>query len=181
MVSENSAGFRARDGFAIAGVVIALGSVLVMALGLWKWFVRATVPVVLNWPGGSWAFGIAAGVIVAVGSLGAWWFSARHLGESRLRRAGRGFGMSVCGGTAFAVLMYVLASLPARNCPSYRDGCQYIPGTGSAFIACMATAALLGWGLYRVESARAEVRRTRERERMRKLRKKGKGKARKAR
>lgn len=181
MVSEQSTGFRVRDGFALVGVVIALGTVVVTALGLWKWFVRATAPAVLNWPGGPWAFGVAAGVVVALGLLGAWRLSELTVKGSQLRRAGHGVGMAVCGGTAFAVLAYVLASLPGKNCPSYRDGCQYIPGTGSALIACLATSALLGWGAYRVANARAEARQTRERERIRKLRKKGKGKVRKTR
>jgi len=181
MVSEHSREFRAREGFALVGVVIAFGAVVVTALGLWKWFVRATVPVVLNWPGGSWAFGVAAGVIMALGLLGAWRLSELPVRGAQLRRVGHKFGMTVCGGTAFAVLMYVLASVPGKNCPSYRDGCEYIPGTGSALIACLATSTLLGWGAYRIENARAEARQARERERMRKLRKKGKGKTREAR
>ncbi|WP_461065732.1 hypothetical protein [Streptomyces pseudoechinosporeus] len=79
------------------------------------------------------------------------------------------------------MVMYIFASLPGRNCSSYDDGCEYIPGTGSALIACLATAMLVGWAAYRVGSARAEERQARERERMRKLRKKGKGKSREAR
>ncbi|GAB2982103.1 membrane protein [Streptomyces pseudoechinosporeus] len=181
MMSESSSGFRARDGFALAGVVIALGAVIVVALGTWKWFVRETAPVVLDWPGGSWSFGAVSGLIVVFGSLGAWWFSARNPGESRPQRAGRVAGIAVCGGGAFAMVMYIFASLPGRNCSSYDDGCEYIPGTGSALIACLATAMLVGWAAYRVGSARAEERQARERERMRKLRKKGKGKSREAR
>ncbi|MDW4908885.1 hypothetical protein RB628_26960 [Streptomyces sp. ADMS] len=152
-----------------------------MALGLWKWFARTTAPAVLNWPGGSWAFGVAAGVIVTLGFLGARWFSELTFRGSRMRRAGHGVGTAICGGTAFAVLMYILASLPGKNCPSYRAGCQYIPGTGSALIACLATSAVLGWGAHYIANARAEERQKRERERIRKLRKKGKGKARMAR
>ncbi|MEU6229467.1 hypothetical protein [Streptomyces sp. NPDC047042] len=180
-MGERGRAFRTWEGFALAGVVIALGAGVVMALGLWKWFARATAPVVVDWPGGSWAFGVAAGVIVTLGFVGARWFSGLASSGSRLRRAGHELGMALCAGTAFAVLMYLLASLPGKNCPSCRDGCEYIPGTGSALIACLLTSALLGWGGYRLQNARAEERRARERERMRKLRKKGKGKSRTAR
>jgi hypothetical protein len=181
MASEHNREFRAWEGFALAGMVITLGGSVVMALSLWKWFARTTAPVALNWPGGSWAFGVAAGVVVALGFLGASWLSGLAVRGSRLRRVGHGVGTAVCGGTAFAILMYVLASLPGKNCPSYRAGCQYIPGTGSALIACLATSALLGWGAHYIANARAEERQKRERERIRKLRKKGKGKTRMAR
>jgi hypothetical protein len=171
---------RVRDGFALAGAVIAFGAVVLVTLGAWKWFVRATASTVVNWPGSSWLFGVVAGAVAVFGSYGAWWLSERTAGEAKLRRAGRVVGMAVCGGAALGVVMYLFASLPGRNCRSNPD-CEYIPGTGSAFFACLVTAAAVGWGLHRVLSARAEQRRARERERMRRLRKKGKGKTRKAR
>ncbi len=172
--------FRARDAFALAGMVIALGAALVATLGTWKWFVRATAPAVLNWPGGSWGFGALSGLIVVFGSVGALRFSEGSPRETGLQRAGRVAGLTVCCGAAFGVVMYLFASLPGRHCPSYRDGCEYISGTGSALIDCLVTTALVGYAVYRVSSRRAEQRQARERERMRKLRKKGKGKTRKA-
>jgi hypothetical protein len=180
-MSEPVTEVRARDGFAFAGVVITLGAVVVVALGTWKWFVRETAPAVLNWPGGSWGFGTACGLIVVFGSLGAWRFSEGTSGESRLRRTRRVAGLTMCGGAAVGAVMYIVASLPGRNCPSYRDGCEYIPGTGSVLVACLVTTASVGYTLYRVINVRAERRQELERERMRKLRKKGRGKSRAAR
>jgi hypothetical protein len=183
-MSEPEAEFRVRDGFMFAGValaLIALGFVFVVTMGAWKWFVRTSAPAVLNWPGGAWGFGVACGLLVVFGSLGAWRFLERPRGESLPARAGRMAGLTVCVGAAFGAVLYIVASLPGRNCPSYRDGCEYLPGTGSALVTCLGTAALVGYAVYRVGSVRAERRQARERERLRKLRKKGKGKSRAAR
>jgi hypothetical protein len=181
MMSQPAKELRARDGFMVAGVVIAFGVVLVVTLGTWKWFVRETAPVVLDWPGGPWGFGAASGLMVVLGSLGAMRLSEGSSRETGLQRAARVAGLAVCGGAAFGVVMYLFASLPGKRCPSYREGCEYIPGTGSAFIACLVTTALMGYTVYRVSNLRAEQRQARERERIRKLRKKGKGKTRKLR
>lgn len=180
-MSEPVKEIRARDGFALAGFVIAIGVVLVVALGTWKWFVHETAPVVLDWPGGSWGFGAACGLIVVSGSLGALRFSQSAQRESKLRRARRVAGLTVCGGAAFGAVMYIFGSLPGRRCSIYREGCEYIPGTGSAFVACLVTSAVVGYALHRVINQRAERHQAREHERMRKLRKRGKGKSRAAR
>lgn len=180
-VSEPEADFRVRDGFALATAVIAFGAVVLVSLGTWKWFVRSTAPAVLDWPGGAWGFGVACGLLVVLGSIGAWRFSKRTPGESRPGRALRVAGLAVCGGGAYGPVMYVFASLPGRSCSSYEDGCEYIPGTGSALVACLGTAAVVGYGVYRVRGVLAERRRALERERLRRLRKKGKGRSRAAR
>ncbi|MGW7208262.1 hypothetical protein [Streptomyces sp. NPDC054837] len=183
-MSEPEAEFRVRDGFALAAAVIALGGAVLVtlwALGTWKWFVRATAPTVVNWPGGSWAFGVACGLIAVFASRGVWRLSARTPGESNLRRARRVAGLTVCCAGVFGPVLYVVASLPGRHCSSYREGCEYIPGTGSALVACLGTAAVVGYAVHRVISGRAERRRDAERERLRRLRKRGKGKSRAAR
>ncbi|MCX5332248.1 hypothetical protein [Streptomyces sp. NBC_00140] len=180
-MSRPEAEFRVRDGFVLAAAVIALGAVALVTLGTWKWFVRRTAPAVLDWPGGSWAFGAVCGLLVVFGSTGVWRFSEKPPRESRPGRALRVAGLAVSGGGAFGSVMYVLASLPGRNCSSYEDGCEYVPGTGSALVACLGTAAVVGYAAYRVRSVRGERRGALERERLRRLRKKGKGKSRGAR
>ncbi|WP_055616589.1 hypothetical protein [Streptomyces phaeochromogenes] len=181
MSGDGGRGFRARDGLGIAGVVIGAGALLLVALGTWKWFVRKSAPWVLDWPGGPWAVGAVFGLIMVAGSIGALRFSAVERGGSKPRRAGRVAGVSICGGLAFGAFMYVLGALPGKNCSSSRLGCEYIPGSGSALVSSVLTAAVVGWLAFRVASARAEAQAARERARMKKLRKKGKGKSRAAR
>jgi hypothetical protein len=77
--------------------------------------------------------------------------------------------------------MLLFAGLGGRNCRSNAARCTYIPGTGSALLAYVACAAVVGMLGYRWRRAVVEERRLRERERMRKLRKRGKGKSRAAR
>ncbi|MDQ1028515.1 hypothetical protein QF035_006097 [Streptomyces umbrinus] len=181
MSDNGRQGFRARDGLTIAATVIGAGAVLLVALGTWKWFVRKSAPWVLDWPGGPWAVGAVFGLVMVAGSIGALWFSAVEPGASKPRRAGRVAGVSICGGLTFGAFMYVLGALPGKNCSSSRLGCEYIPGSGSALISSVLTAAVVGWLTFRVGRARAEAQAARERARMKKLRKKGKGKSRAAR
>ncbi|MEV0218469.1 hypothetical protein [Streptomyces sp. NPDC050704] len=185
MTEKPSGGFRLRDGFGIAGVVIALvvtGAVLLLVLGAWKAFVRETAPFVLDWPGGPWAFGALCGLVSVFGVF----YGHRLLmtapprREARLPRAARCVVIAGCWGAALASFSYVVGSLPGKNCRSYKEGCAYIPGTGSSLIAYAVAAALVGWLVYRASNARAEERGAQERERLRKLRKKGKGKSRAA-
>ncbi|MGX1909852.1 hypothetical protein ACWIID_13420 [Streptomyces phaeochromogenes] len=181
MSDNGRQGFRARDGLAIAGTVVGAGAMLLVALGTWRWFVRKSAPWVLDWPGGPWAVGAVFGLVMVAGSIGALRLSTTDPGASKPRRAGRVAGVSICGGLAFGAFMYVLGALPGKNCSSSRLGCEYIPGSGSALISSVLTAAVVGWLAFRVSSARAEAQAARERARMKKLRKKGRGKSRAAR
>jgi len=175
---------RLRNGFqgtAFVLVLVAAGAVLVLVLGTWKTFVRETAPVILDWPGGSWAVGGLLGLMSVLGTLGGRWLTSGSSDETRLLRTARTLGTAVCWAGAIGSAMYVFTSLPGRNCHSYDSSCRYIPGTGTALIAYLLSAALLGWLVFRRGSAVTEARRTREQERLRKLRKKGKGKSRAAR
>ncbi|MFE9767869.1 hypothetical protein ACFYPC_25670 [Streptomyces sp. NPDC005808] len=181
MTERKSGRSRLRDGFGITAfvlVLVAAGAVIVLVLGTWRTFVRETAPVILDWPGGSWAVGGLLGAVSVLGALGGQWLVSGAPDANRLLRTARTIGTAVCWTVALGSAMFVLTALPGRNCPSYRSSCQYIPGTGTALLAYVLTAALLGWLLFRRGSAITEARRAREQERLRKLRKKGKGKSR---
>lgn len=180
--------FRSRAGWGIAGGVLflaALLTVLLSAMGLWKWFVRRTAPALVDLPGGGWTAGAVLGLLSVVSWAGGTWFSSpernRDRGRTRPARAGLAIGGAVCWTVAFGALMYVLGALPGRNCRSGATMCAYIPGTGSAFLSYAATAALLGGLWYRRRGTVTAARRAEERARMRRLRKKGKGRSRAAR
>lgn len=176
---------RVRFGAGIVGVVIVLataGVVLVFGLGTLKWLVRDSAPTLMGWPGGPWAVGGGFGLVTVFGCLGgallAPGFSVP--GAAGARRGFRIAGAGLCWGVAYCSGMYMLSAfIPGKRCRS-GPSCEYIPGTGSAFLSYAITASVIGWLVHRWRAARAEERRLRERERMRKLRKKGKGKSRAA-
>lgn len=176
--------FCARDGFGIAGVVLLLAVVMVVLLlvtGLWKRFVRETAPVLMDLPGGSWTVGAVLGLVSVAGGAGVLRFSSGLRARTTSLRALQAAGSAGRWTTAFGPLLYLLYALPGKNCRSYGSRCAYILGTGSALLAYVITAALLGWALYRWSSATGEAQAAGERARKRKLRKKGKGKSRAAR
>ncbi|MEV0170949.1 hypothetical protein AB0I00_07455 [Streptomyces sp. NPDC050803] len=176
--------FRARDGFGLAGAVLvgaAFVAVILLVLGLWKRFARATAPTLVDLPGGSWAAGGVLGLVSVLGGLGGLWFLFTAPDRTGVQRALRAVGSGVCWVGAFGPLFNLFSSLPGKNCHSSGPRCAYIPGTGSALLAYVITAVLTGWLLLRIDDAVAEKRAARERTRMRNLRKKGKGKSRAAR
>ncbi|MFI6807676.1 hypothetical protein ACIBO6_22075 [Streptomyces luteogriseus] len=171
-----------RDGLGIALVILCLvaGTGLVLLLtGLWKRFARETIPPLVGLPGGSWALGAVLGVITVLGVSGGLRCTPGVPGGTRLARGLRSAGTAICCAAAFGPLFYLLSGLRARNCRSM--SCAYLPGTGTAFLAYVVTAGLVGWSVYRWTSARAAERLAREQMRVRRLRKKGKGKSRAAR
>ncbi|MEV4786277.1 hypothetical protein AB0K53_12635 [Streptomyces tuirus] len=171
-----------HDGWGIAGVILCLmvGTGLILLLtGLWKRFARETIPTLVGLPGGSWALGAALGVLTGLGVTGALRCTSGVPGRTRLTRGLRSAGAAICGAAAFGPLFYLLSGLRARNCHS--TSCAYVPGTGTAFLAYVVTAVLLGWSVHRWTSERAAERLARERARVRRLRKKGGGRSRAAR
>jgi hypothetical protein len=171
-----------RDGFGIAVVILCLvvGTGLILLLtGLWKRFARETLPTLVGLPGGSWALGAALGVITALGVTAGLRCTPAAPGGTRLTRGLRSAGTAICCAAAFGPLFYLLAGLRARNCRSM--SCAYLPGTGTAFLAYVVTAGLVGWSIHRWTSARTAERLATEQMRVRRLRKKGKGKSRAAR
>ncbi|MFH9889088.1 hypothetical protein ACH4OQ_07910 [Streptomyces luteogriseus] len=171
-----------RDGFGIAVVILCLvvGTGLILLLtGLWKRFARETIPTLVGLPGGSWALGVALGVITVLGVIGGLRCTSGVPGGPRLTRGLRSAGAAICCAGAFGPLFYLLAGLRARNCRSV--SCAYIPGTGTAFLAYVVTAGLVGWSIHRWVGARAAERLAKERLRVRRLRKKGGGRSRAAR
>ncbi|WP_329327362.1 hypothetical protein [Streptomyces luteogriseus] len=168
-----------RDGLGIAGAILCLvvGTGLILLLtGLWKRFARETIPTLVGLPGGSWALGVTLGVITMLGVIGGLRCTSGVLGGTRLTRGLRSAGTAICCAAAFAPLFYLLAGVRARNCRSM--SCAYLPGTGTAFLAYVVTAGLVGWSVHRWTSARAAEQLARERMRVRRLRKKGGGKSR---
>jgi hypothetical protein len=159
----------------ILGLVVGLG-VLLLVMGLWKRFAREAVPVLVDLPGGAWAIGGCLGVVTALGMAG-WLRCASGLADrTRLARGLHAVGTAVCCAAAFGPFFLLLSGLPSRNCRS--ESCAYIPGTGSAFLAYVLSAGLVGWSVHRWTGARAAKQAAQERERVRRLRKKGKGKSR---
>ncbi|MFI9751057.1 hypothetical protein [Streptomyces collinus] len=166
----------------IAGVILCLvvGTGLILLLtGLWKRFARETLPTFVGLPGGSWALGAALGVITVLGVTAGLRCAPGVPGGTRLTRALRSAGTTLCCAAAFGPLFYLLSGLRARNCRS--GSCAYLPGTGTTLLAYVVTAGLLGWSVHRWTRARAAEQLARERMRVRRLRKKGKGKSRAAR
>ncbi|MGI5427793.1 hypothetical protein [Streptomyces sp. CA-179760] len=151
-------------------------AVLLLVMGLWKRFARETVPTLWELPGGSWAVGGMLGLITVLGAIGALRCAAGASGRTILARGLHAAGTAACCAAAFGPLFYLLSGLPGKNCRS--EACAYIPGTGSAFLAYVISAGLVGWLVLRWISAGAEEEAAWERERMRRLRKKGKGKSR---
>ncbi|BCL29942.1 hypothetical protein ACFFS2_38975 [Streptomyces aurantiacus] len=183
MTGQTDGKFQIREGVGLAvGALVLLG---MAAVGLWilgtgKRFVRETAPALLDWLGGAWGLGFTFGLVTAFGGFAGLWFCDQATKTTRLHRAARIVGMTVCWGTAFGVLMYLLGSLPGKNCPSSEEHCSYIPGSGTALVAHLLTAGLVGWAVHRAVNSREEKRNARERQRLRKLRKKGKGRSRAA-
>jgi hypothetical protein len=171
-----------RDGLGIAGVILCLvvGTGLILLLtGLWKRFARETLPTLVGLPGGSWVLGAALGVITVLGVIGGLRCTPGVPGGTRLVRGFRSAVTAICCAAVFGPLFYLLSGLRARNCRSV--SCAYIPGTGTAFLAYVVTAGLVGWSVHRWTSARTAERLATEQMRVRRLRKKGKGKSRAAR
>ncbi|MET7696957.1 hypothetical protein [Streptomyces sp. NPDC005485] len=175
--------FRARDGFVIAAVIAlmaALTGAIVFTVGTWRLFARRTVPELLDLPGGPWVVGCALGLLTVSGGFGIVWCLTGVLEATNLPRALRKAATAALWTATFAPLLYLLSSLPGKNCPSYKTSCAYIPGTGSALLAYALSTALTGWLLLRWKRSAAEAQQARERERLRRLRKRGKGKSRRA-
>lgn len=183
MAERMSVRSRAEIGFGLAGAVgvgAAFVAALLLVLGLWKKFARATAPTLVSLPGGSWAAGAVLGLITVLGAIGGLWLLLGVPGRGGVRRALRTSGTGVAWLAALGPLFYLLGALPGKNCHSDGPRCAYIPGTWSALLAYVGTVIAVGWLLIRIESAAAEKRAVRERARMRNLRKKGKGKSRAA-
>ncbi|MFE1946251.1 hypothetical protein [Streptomyces massasporeus] len=173
---------RTRDGVGIAGVILCLvvgAGAILLFMGLWKRFARETVPVLVDLPGGPWMAGGVLGLITVVGATGGLRRASSRAGETRLTQGLRAAGTAACSTAAFGPLFYLLSGLPVKNCRS--ASCEYIPGTGTAFLAYVVSVGIMGWLYWRWTTARSEAQAARERERLRRLRKKGKGKSRAAR
>ncbi|PPS67626.1 MULTISPECIES: hypothetical protein [Streptomyces] len=172
-----------RDGLGIAVAILCLvvGTGLILLFtGLWKRFARETLPTLVELPGGSGALGAVLGVITVLGVIGGLRCTPPGFsGGTRLARGLRSTGTALCCAAVFGPLFYLLSGLRARHCASM--SCAYIPGTGTAFLAYVVTAGLVGWSVHRWTSARAAEQLAVERMRARRLRRKGKGKSRAAR
>ncbi|MFJ8463192.1 hypothetical protein [Streptomyces swartbergensis] len=162
----------------ILGLVVGTG-VILLVMGLGKRFAREAVPLLVDLPGGAWVVGGGLGVFTVLGVAGWLRCASEFSDRPRLTRGLHAVGTAVCCAAAFGLLFLLLSGLPGRNCRS--ESCAYIPGTGSAFLAYVLSAGLVGWLLHRWTNARVKVQAARERERVRRLRKKGKGKSRAAR
>ncbi|WOT35052.1 hypothetical protein [Streptomyces coeruleorubidus] len=171
-----------RGGLGVVGVILGLvlgAGVILLVMGLGKRFAREAVPALVDLPGGAWMVGGGLGVVTVLGVAG-WLRCASGLSDrTRLARGLHAVGTAVCCAAAFGPFFLLLSGLPGRNCRS--ESCAYIPGTGSAFLAYVLSAGLVGWSVHRWTGARATERAAVERERVRRLRKKGKGKSRGAR
>jgi hypothetical protein len=165
-------------GVVVLCLVVGAGAILLL-MGLWKRLVRETVPVLLDLPGGPWVVGGVLGLITVVGATGGLRCASSRVGETRLTRGLRAAATAACCTAAFGPLFYLLSGLPGKHCRS--ASCEYIPGTGSAFLAYVLGVGIMGWLFWRWASPRSEAQAARERERLRRLRKKGKGKSRAAR
>jgi hypothetical protein len=178
--------FRARDGWGIAGFLVLLAAgfgVLLLVFGVGRRFSRDVIPELVGMPGGAWAAGGVLGVVSVLGWFGGavvfGFEAAGKAREGRLLRVARGVGSGVCWAAAIGPFFLLFNGLPSKNCRSYT--CEYLPGTGTAFLTYAVTAAALGWLGHRWRRAVVEAGEAERRERMRKLRKKGKGKSRAAR
>lgn len=179
-------GGRARDGLGIAGflVLLAVGvAVLLLVFGGARWLGREAIPELVGLPGGAWTGGIGLGVVSVLGWVGAGAAygvgAAGKADEARWLRGARAVGGAVGWVAAIGPVVLLFSGLPGRNCRS--STCEYVPGTGTAFLAYAVTAGLLGWLCHRRRRAVVEAGEAEWRERRRKQRKKGKGKSRAAR
>ncbi|MFG2790565.1 hypothetical protein [Streptomyces sp. NPDC048419] len=176
---------RTRTGFGVAAAgvaVVAAAAVVFLALGTWRRFVRTTAPALLGWPGAPWVVGAALGLLTVIGATYLLRFTAPTSAPASPSTSDSGatpskpvVGIAAAASAvaAFGPLMYVLAALPGRNCPAYRQGCEHIDGTWSALAAYVISAVALAALLRRRHTTRAEARRAEERERLRRLRKRG--------
>ncbi|MCT7352090.1 hypothetical protein N4P33_07870 [Streptomyces sp. 15-116A] len=176
--------FRARDAWGVAGFVLFLVVGLVVVLlffGGARWLGREAISALVGIPGGAWAAGAVLGIVSVLGWFGALARSGVANGDSepRLLRAARSAGTAACWVAAMGPVLLLLSGLRGRNCRS--SSCEYVPGTGTAFLAYVVTVTALGLLGRRWRRGVLEARRAEERDRMRKLRKKGKGKSRAAR
>ncbi|NNN35413.1 hypothetical protein HLK59_34600 [Streptomyces sp. S3(2020)] len=177
---------RVRDAWGIAGFLVFLVvglAVLVLVFGGARWLGREAVPELVGLPGGAWTGGIGLGVVSVLGWIGAG--AAYGIGaagkadEARWLRGARAVAGAVGWVAAIGPVVVLFSGLPGRNCRS--SACEYVPGTGTAFLAYALAAGSLGWLCHRWRRAVVEAGEAERRERMRKLRKKGKGKSRVAR
>ncbi|MFD0551135.1 hypothetical protein ACFQ0X_19505 [Streptomyces rectiviolaceus] len=142
--------------------------------------IRESPNLIADWPGGPWVFGIMAGVLAVAGAYAGLWASSALQGTEAPRRIARRTATTACWALPLLLTLYVLSALPGRNCGSSSPSCEEIDGAFPALLTYAVTAAAVGWGTYRVRSAREEQRRAVQQARLRKLRKKGKGKSRAA-
>lgn len=177
---------RVRDGLGIAGFLVLLVAgvaVVLLVFGGGRQLARDVIPEFDGLPGGSWVAGGLLGIVSVLGWVGggvAFGFGAAgKAGEGRLVRVVRGVGSAVCWAAALGPVLLLFSGLPSKNCRS--STCEYLPGTGTAFLAYAVTAAGLGLLCHRWRRAVVEAGEAERRERVRKLRKKGKGKSRAAR
>ncbi|MEU6380012.1 hypothetical protein [Streptomyces sp. NPDC046909] len=164
--------------------LVAGFGVLLLVFGVGRRVERDLIEEFVELPGGAWAVGGALGVVSVLGWVGGTavfgvdgavnkWVQGRSL------RVARWVGGVVCWGAALGPFVLLFSGLPGKNCRS--SACEYVPGTGPAFLAYAVVAGGLGylwrwWWRGVLEAQEAE-----RRERMRKLRKRGKGKSRAAR
>ncbi|MFF8655435.1 hypothetical protein [Streptomyces huasconensis] len=150
--------------------------------GAWRAVVRLAPELMVDWPGGPWAFGLVSGAAAgAVALAGGWLLAAAPQAEApQTRRLVWRAGMAVCWGLPFLGTLYLFAALPGRRCRSYESACQALPGVGPALVTHLVTAVAVGWAAYRLHAAREQRRAAERQVRLRKLRKRGKGKSRRA-
>ncbi|MGW7085933.1 hypothetical protein ACWGH2_20920 [Streptomyces sp. NPDC054871] len=175
---------RYRDGFAIAAFVVALLALaagFLWAKGAWRTVIRESPNLIAGWPGGPWAFGIAAGALAVAGAYGGLAVSDAPQGTEKTRRIARRTATAVCWAVPLLLTLYILSALPGRNCSSSSTTCREVEGAFPALLAYAITAAAAGWATHRVRAGREEQRGAAQQARLRKLRKKGKGKSRAAR
>ncbi|MGW3723747.1 hypothetical protein [Streptomyces sp. NPDC000851] len=179
--------FRVRDGFGIVGgvaVLVAAVAVVLLILGVWRRLAHETLPVLLDLPGGSWTVGPVLALVSVLGCISGW--ALLSLGADgagrpgRLMRVARLVGCAGCWVAAVGPLSLLASGIPGRHCRSSEPECTYVPGSGTALLVYLGSAALIGWLWYRRRQSVVEARQARERERLRRLRKKGKGKSRAA-
>lgn len=159
------------------GVALA---VILLVFGGARRLAREAIPALGEFPGGTWAAGGVLGVVSVLGWVGAgvvFGLGGADRGEeARLLRVGRAVATGLCWVAAVGPVLVLFSGLPGKNCRS--SACEYIPGTGPAFLTYAVTAVLLGLLCRRWRRGVVEARQAVERERRRKLRKKGKGKSR---
>jgi hypothetical protein len=184
-MEQPGGGLRVRETAVIAVCVLLLGAAVWAVLwvkGAWRATVRLAPELMVDWPGGPWAFGLVSGAAAGAGVMAGGRLLVAVPGAEvrRMRRLMRRTGMAVCWGLPFLLTLYLFAAVRGRHCRSYESACQALPGVGPALVTHIVTAAAVGWAAYRLYAAREQRRAAEGRERLRKLRKKGKGKSRRA-